>query len=61
VYDLHALHESELLVLLLELVDEEHFMHFGCLIQGFAADGLEMGITQLGFARLLLLQLLLTG
>lgn len=61
VHHLHALHQSELLVLFLKLVDEEHFMHFCCLVQGFAADRPEVGIAQLSFARLLLLQVLLAG
>ena len=59
--NLHALHEGQLLVFLLQLVDEEDLMHFGGLVQRFALDLLEVGITELGFACLLLLQLLLSG
>ena len=58
---LHALHEGQLFVFLLQLVDEEDFMYFGRLVQRLAPDLLEMCITQLSFACLLLLQLLLTG
>ena len=59
--NLHALHEGQLLVFLLQLFDEQDLMHFGSLIQRFALDLLEVRVTQLGFACLLLLQLLLSG